>query len=82
MVRAVRGQTEPTTLVGFVCDRVDKGAVWVFTALPVCSLPGAEITLLIQALIQALTGMQQTSVLHHPRVTVSGSRTPPRLVPA
>ena len=42
-------------------------------ALPECTLPGAETKLLMQA----LTAVQQTSVLHHPRVTVSGSRTPP-----
>ena len=44
------------------------------------TLPAAEITLLIQA----PTPIQQTSVLQHPRVTVSNSRTPPppTVVPA
>ena len=55
-------------------------ALWVkvlqqWERLPVSTLPTAEVT----PLIQALTSMQQTSVLQHPRVTVSSSRTPPKL---
>ena len=57
-------------------------AMWIevlqqWERLPVGTLPTAEVTLLILA----FTSMQQTSVLQHPRVTVSTSRTPssPRL---
>ena len=38
-----------------------------------CTLPQAETSLLIEA----LSSMQQTLVLRHPRVVVSASRTPP-----